>query len=75
MATSAPRDMPTEFSAMLNTLQQFCGQIANQAVQFDASQLRKLDAAAMALVVAINVKRLGSRTDDKDGSSPEKTKS
>jgi len=75
VATSTPRYMPTEFAAMLETLQQFCAQIGNQADQFDASQLRKLDAAAMSLIVAINVKRLGSKAEDKSGNVPEKATS
>lgn len=60
---------------MLDTLQQFRGRFDDDAIQFDASQLRKLDAAAMALIVAINVKRLGTKAKDKNDSNPEKTTS
>ena len=72
VATSTPSDISTEFSAMLGTLQQFRGRFDDDAIQFDASQLRKLDAAAMALMVAINMKRLGTKTVHPVSNTPRK---
>ncbi len=55
----AEKDAPhSAYDEMLRTLRDFGRDIGAGTYEFDAAQLRKLDTAAMALIVAINMRRI-----------------
>lgn len=60
MIASIYDSFPLTHEKMLELVRQFGQQIAGGTLGLDSVQLKRLDTAAMALIVAINMKRLRS---------------